>query len=443
MTLAHRRFEGATVFLVLLACLLSAGSTSAAPADVGRVAVAPGVYLQEVGGESSAPAPVDESAIRRAGDRIVGGAATEIGRYPWQTSLNANPTFFLGDGFDRHICGASLVSPTIAVSAAHCFFDTLESPDDADFDPPALFSMISGRTVLSGPGGSETNLTTYLTFTDGGGNELYNPATNEWDVVLVQLATPSSSPAIKIAGPGEEPTWAPGQRALISGWGTTSEGGSGSDTLLDARIAMIDDSTCVSLYSTSPVGPVLPQTQVCAGVLEGGIDTCQGDSGGPLVVPLAGGSISAPAVSFRLVGDVSFGEGCARPNRPGVYGRVAEDPVRSAIAGGVQSITGENVFGSGGQPLLAPEVKITDAPKNRTKLKQGKKRVRVEYEFDSNDPSAPTTCQLDRKPPEPCTSPLTEKVKKGRHKMTIDATNWIGDTDISPATDSFKVKKRK
>ncbi|ESO99089.1 hypothetical protein LOTGIDRAFT_147055 [Lottia gigantea] len=50
---------------------------------------------------------------------------------------------------------------------------------------------------------------------------------------------------------------------------------------------------------------------MCAGYIEGGIDTCQGDSGGPLVY------------KYTLMGVTSFGNGCAKPNAPGVYARVS------------------------------------------------------------------------------------------------------------------------
>jgi secreted trypsin-like serine protease len=59
---------------------------------------------------------------------------------------------------------------------------------------------------------------------------------------------------------------------------------------------------------------------ICAGFPQGGTDTCQGDSGGPLF-----------GAGPKVVGSTSFGEGCARPNKPGVYARVGDTTLREWI----------------------------------------------------------------------------------------------------------------
>jgi Ca2+-binding RTX toxin-like protein len=75
-----------------------------------------------------------------------------------------------------------------------------------------------------------------------------------------------------------------------------------------------------------------------AGPLAGGQDTCQGDSGGPLFI--AGGQV-------RLVGDTSWGSGCAQPNKPGIYGEVYQGALRTFVNGIVGRPANDNFAGSG------------------------------------------------------------------------------------------------
>jgi hypothetical protein len=151
-------------------------------------------------------------------------------------------------------------------------------------------------------------------------------------VALVLLESSSAQEPIKVAGPHERSIWGVAREAFITGWGATSEGGGGSDVLRQARIKMIADETCRLLYS----GLFFPAVMICAGELAGGVDTCQGDSGGPLVAPIAG-------TGYRLIGSTSFGDGCARPMRPGVYARLAGEPIRSILQEAVMVLAGADV----------------------------------------------------------------------------------------------------
>jgi hypothetical protein len=302
---------------------------------------------------------------------IVGGNPTTIAEWPWQVAI-ASPPAPGQDGFDRQFCGGSLVAPTVVITAAHCVYNTVgglgvctsEAVDG--FDTPASeFYVLTGRTTLSSTQGQDIQVADYYYFEPGpgggivateesvgDGDGLYDCETSQWDVVFLVLSQPSSSQPIQIAGADEAATWSPGRAAWVTGWGNRSSSGSDfPDDLHEVQITMIDDATCGSsgVYD----GDFFAETMVCAGELAGGKDTCQGDSGGPLVVPLAGGG-------FRLVGDTSWGEGCAQPNKPGVYGRIAADPMRTALEQGIAAaVPGTDVTGSGGQPPLASTPPVT------------------------------------------------------------------------------------
>jgi trypsin len=100
-----------------------------------------------------------------------------------------------------------------------------------------------------------------------------------------------------------------GSLAVVSGWGTLHYGDQDLPSQLQAVEVYITNRTaCNSSYD---IYDGITDNMICADVPGGGKDACQGDSGGPLVV---GG---------LLVGIVSWGEGCAEPDYPGVYSNVA------------------------------------------------------------------------------------------------------------------------
>ena len=80
--------------------------------------------------------------------------------------------------------------------------------------------------------------------------------------------------------------------------------------LMEVELPLVGEEACRAAYP----GATIDRRMLCAGLERGGRDSCQGDSGGPLMVRTEGGHAQA--------GIVSWGGGCAKPGKYGVYTRV-------------------------------------------------------------------------------------------------------------------------
>uniref|UniRef100_A0A2K6QU58 Transmembrane protease serine 5 n=1 Tax=Rhinopithecus roxellana TaxID=61622 RepID=A0A2K6QU58_RHIRO len=145
---------------------------------------------------------------------------------------------------------------------------------------------------------------------------LYSAQNHDYDVALLRLRTPLnfSDTVGAVCLPAKERHFPKGSQCWVSGWGHTDSSHTySSDMLQDTVVPLLSTQLCNSscVYS----GALTPR-MLCAGYLDGRADACQGDSGGPLVCP--------DGDTWRLVGVVSWGLGCAEPNHPGVYAKVAE-----------------------------------------------------------------------------------------------------------------------
>jgi trypsin len=145
----------------------------------------------------------------------------------------------------------------------------------------------------------------------------YKSRTADYDFALFKLCSDSTlakaGTVIPIMLNAKPSTPAIQQVLTVTGWGDTG-GSSYSIILQEVDIPYLTNIAC----TTSPMlyrSKEITASMMCAGT--GGKDSCSGDSGGPLIIR---GSSNG---NHTLVGIVSWGNGCALPNYPGVYARVS------------------------------------------------------------------------------------------------------------------------
>ncbi|XP_014649997.1 PREDICTED: polyserase-2 [Ceratotherium simum simum] len=207
-------------------------------------------------------------------------------------------------------------------------------------EPAADWSVLLGVHSQDGPlDGGQVRAVAAILVPDN-----YSSVELGSDLALLRLASPASlGPAVRpVCLPRASHRFAHGTACWATGWGDVQE----ADplplpwVLQEVELRLLGETACQCLYSRP--GPfnltfqLLPG-MLCAGYREGRKDTCQGDSGGPLVCEEGGRWFQA--------GITSFGFGCGRRNRPGVFTAVA--PYEAWIR--------EQVIGSEPGPAFPPQ----------------------------------------------------------------------------------------
>ncbi|XP_053304618.1 acrosin-like [Spea bombifrons] len=144
-------------------------------------------------------------------------------------------------------------------------------------------------------------------------HENYDPKKERNDIALLKLNKQIKyndyiQPACL---PAKEAILSKMDDCFIAGWGVLKHGSSkSSDVLQEAPVNLIPLERC---NRPTWYNGALRDYNLCAGYEQGGIDSCQGDSGGPLMCK------RHKAKFYMVVGITSWGHGCARKQKPGVY----------------------------------------------------------------------------------------------------------------------------
>nr|ALE15212.1 trypsin-like serine protease precursor [Diatraea saccharalis] len=222
--------------------------------------------------------------------RIVNGFAVDISQVPYQASLRVRTI----TGWS-HSCGAVVISTRALATAAHCGVNFLNQPS-------SLVAAVG--TSQRSSGGTTYSISRIII------HELYSNKTLEHDIALA-ITTQSIVFGLNVAPVTIAPlgiTLPNNAEAIVTGFGATAYGSTASSVLLAAQVKIVDQTSCVRSYLRITA---ITSGMICAIGTNPSRDACQGDSGGPLVY------------NNNLIGIVSFGEGCADANYPGVYTRVS------------------------------------------------------------------------------------------------------------------------
>lgn len=232
---------------------------------------------------------------------IVGGHESNIAEVPWHVGLYMKQKF---SGDFEHICGGSIISARLVVSAMHCFWDPVEN----HAHNRRQFQIAVGKSrrgIAEREDYPVQIIAIEKLLYDEGYNHEQGYFVNDIVVVVlekyIEFKTYVAPVCIKWTLSFEESKVMSGMYGTVAGWGLTQPGGQTSPVLKAVEMPTIDRNECIA-NSPEEFRNFITFDKFCAGYLNG-VSVCEGDSGGGMVFPEKVGSKTV----YFLRGIVSVG----------------------------------------------------------------------------------------------------------------------------------------
>lgn len=220
----------------------------------------------------------------------INGNEAEMHEFPWIVSIQSNQPGFL----PSHFCGASIISPTLLLTASHCF---LSSPTRMNITFLVLGAHdITIRENLNLP------IESVIIHPD------YDSFFIQNDIALIKLrnSIQFDEKIQPVCLPSRQSSFT-NQRAAVAGWGMIQKNSKYTESRLrKLNTRFLSYETCREHWI---------QTKFNTNMLCANSGTCNGDSGGPISVEQNGKAVLAGVVSYGLL------RGCGYV--PDVYTNVA------------------------------------------------------------------------------------------------------------------------
>lgn len=207
-----------------------------------------------------------------------------------------------------YACGASLIRPSVVLTAAHCVHNK---------DPKTLMIRAGAWNTQSNDESLpfvEVDVESVIIHKDFGSKSGYN------DVALLFLKTPltKENHINTVCLPPQDMEF-DNASCFVNGWGQENSGSKYSEVLKKVEFPILSHDNCESRLRKTRLGErfSLHYSFICGGG-EKGADMCKGDGGGALVCPIDGHD-----GYYYQAGIVSWGISCGAGN-PGVYVKVSQ-----------------------------------------------------------------------------------------------------------------------